>query len=221
MPIVSAITRPASRGMKRCQAGRRGGLASALGTATPATVTKASKRARASKSSRGCLSGRSLEWPPVQVDVAHKKAQATLRTRRQRQARIRAVKRLVLAAVLALVVGSLITAAVYAGSAGTLTSGESIAGVDVGGLSPSDAQRLLERRAAGLANVPVVVHVAGHTFRLRQAEVGARVDWAGAVDAARAKADGFGPIRGFRRLFMRAFGVTITPTASVEGHALD
>src|SRR5207244_4046039 len=84
-----------------------------------------------------------------------------------------------------------------------------------------ESQRLLERRAAGLANVPVVVHVAGHTFRLRQAEVGARVDWAGAVDAARAKADGFGPIRGFRRLFVRAFGVTITPTASVEGHALD
>jgi vancomycin resistance protein YoaR len=158
----------------------------------------------------------------VRADVAHKEAQLTaLRVRRQRQARNRTVRRLVAATVALLVVGSLIVAGVYAGSSSTLTAGETIAGIDVGGLTTKQAVRLLERRAATLAAEPVAVRVAGHTFRLRQGEIGVRVDWAGAVASARSKADGFGPIRGFRRLFLRAFGGTITPAARADGHALD
>jgi vancomycin resistance protein YoaR len=158
----------------------------------------------------------------VQADVAHKEAQlAALRIRRQRQARIRTVRRLVAATVVLLVVGSLIVAGVYAGSSNTLPAGETIAGVDVGGLTTTQAVRLLQRRSAALADEPVAVRVAGHTFRLREREIGVRVDWAGAVASARSKADGFGPIRGFRRLFLRAFGGTFTPAARADGHALD
>jgi vancomycin resistance protein YoaR len=158
----------------------------------------------------------------VQVDVAQREAQvAALRSRRRRQARNRRVRRLGLLAVLLVVGGAVITATVYAGSSGTLTSGETIAGVDVGGMTAQQAQQTLERRAAELASAPVVVHVAGHTFRLLQKDVGAQVDWAGAVASAKSKGDGFAFIRGFRRLIMRAFGSSVTPTATARGHGLD
>ena len=111
-------------------------------------------------------------------------------------------------------------ATLYAGSTGTLAKGETIAGVDVGGLSTAKATSLLEHRAAKLANEPLVVHAGGHVFRFEQAELGIEVDWAGAVAAARAKGDGFGPIRGFRRIGLRAFGADVTPTATAKGRAL-
>ncbi len=158
----------------------------------------------------------------MQADIAHKEAQlAALRTRRQRQARIRMIRRLVAATAVLLVVGVLIVGGVFAGSSNTLSAGESIAGVDVGGLTTKQAVRLLERRATALANTPVDVRVAGHTFRVGQAEVGIRVDWAGAVASARSQADGFGPIRGFRRLLLRAFGGGVTPTARADGNGFD
>jgi vancomycin resistance protein YoaR len=158
----------------------------------------------------------------VQAEVAHKEAQlAALRMRRQRKARNRAIRRLIAAVVVLLAVGSLIVAGVYAGSPGTLPDGESIAGIDVGGLTAKDAVSLLERKAAALAGTPVAVHVAGHTFLLRQADLGIRVDWAGTVASARSRSDGFAPIRGFRRFFQQLFGITVTPTAQAEGHGLE
>jgi vancomycin resistance protein YoaR len=154
----------------------------------------------------------------VQVDVAHKESQlAALRTRRQRQARNRFIRRLAVSVVVLLAVVSFVVAEVYAGSPGSLPSGESIAGVDVGGLPAKDAVQRLERKEAALAGTPVIVHVAGHSFPLRQADLGIRVDWAGAVESARSKSDGFGPIRGFRRIFNQIFGLTITPTARANG----
>jgi vancomycin resistance protein YoaR len=120
-----------------------------------------------------------------------------------------------------LAVALLIGATVYAGSAGTLAEGETIAGVDVGGLSTKEATRLLERRAAALRRVPVVVHAGTSTFRFRQGEIRAKVDWPGAVRQAKSRADGFGPIRGFRRMYLRAFGSEVTPSVTVEGRALD
>jgi vancomycin resistance protein YoaR len=158
----------------------------------------------------------------VQVDVAHKEAQlAALRDRRQRQARTRLIRRLVAAVAVLLVVVGLIVGEVYAGSSDSLPSGERIAGVDVGGLSTKQAVQRLEEKAAALAGTPVVVHVAGHAFPLRQADLGVSVDWAGAVESARSKSDGFGPIRGFRRLFQEIFGVSSTPTAHAQAAKLD
>jgi len=128
---------------------------------------------------------------------------------------------MVVVVVLLLAIGSLVVAEVYAGSPDSLPGGASIAGVDVGGLTTKQAVRVLERKAAALAAVPVDVRVAGHTFPLRQAELGIRVDWAGAVASAHAGSGGFGPIRGFRRFFQELFGTTTTPTAHVEGHGVD
>src|SRR5262249_5412305 len=65
------------------------------------------------------------------------------------------------------------------------------------------------------------IHVAGRTFEVRQADAGITVDWAGAVASARSRSDGFGPIRGFRRLFQQIFGLTITPMANVDAAKLN
>jgi len=162
----------------------------------------------------------------VPVDVAHKEAQLqTLRSRRRRQARSRMIRRVSVVGVVAVALVALVVGEVYAGSSDTLPSGQTIAGVDVGGMSAAKATHVLEQRAAALAGTPVPVRVAGHTFPVRQADAGVTIDWARAVDSARAKSDGFGPLRGFRRLYQRIFGLTITPTAQVDAaemnHELD
>jgi hypothetical protein len=73
----------------------------------------------------------------------------------------------------------------FAGSPARIAEGVRIAGVDVGGLTPSEARRMLERRSAALENVPVTFFAAGRRWRLRPRTLGVEADWAAAVDAAR------------------------------------
>jgi vancomycin resistance protein YoaR len=143
-----------------------------------------------------------------------------LRLRRERAARARLLRRLGLATVLALAVAALVVGLVYAGSPDQLAGGERIAGVDVGGLSTTEARLALKRREAALARVPLVVHVGNETYRVRQGEIGLKIDWAAAVAEAKDKADGFGFVRGFRRMAVRAFGADVTPTARADPVAL-
>jgi vancomycin resistance protein YoaR len=158
----------------------------------------------------------------VQVDVAQKDAHvAARRSRRQRQARNRMIRRLVAVAVVVLALAALVVGEVYAGSSDTLPSGQTISGFDVGGQSTQEATQALEQKAAALAGTPVTVLVAGHTFRFRQADLGISIDWAGAVDSARSQSDGFGPLRGFRRLYQQVFGLTVTPATDTRGGKLD
>src|SRR5262249_37260980 len=102
----------------------------------------------------------------------------------------------VAAALLALAV---LLGLVFSGSPGKLAPGTRIAGVDVGGLSPSEATRTLERRSARLAHVPVTFVAGTHTFRLRPDELSVTPDWARAVEQAQGDGDGMNVIRGFRR----------------------
>ena len=104
---------------------------------------------------------------------------------------------------------------VFAGSADRLAGGVHIAGVDVSGMTPAEAQSLLERRSAALAGVPVPFVVDGRRFELPPRRLGVEVDWAAAVDAARRQGEGFGPVRGFKRLQMRVFGAEVAPPAQV------
>ncbi len=153
----------------------------------------------------------------MQVEAAEIQAKlAALRLRRQRQARVRMLKRVALLALLAVAVGVLVAGFAYAGSPQRLVDGERIAGVEVGGLDAGEARLLLARREAALARVPLVVKVGDRSFRLRSAEVGLRIDWAGAVEEARRQADGIGPLRGFRRMLISLFGVDVTPRARVD-----
>jgi vancomycin resistance protein YoaR len=142
--------------------------------------------------------------------------------RRRRASRPRnalLVRRVVILAVLACVTGVVVGLA-FAGSPERLAEGVRIAGVDVGGLTPRKARALLERRASALENTPVEFHAAGHTWRLSAEQLGVRADWAAAVDAVRHQGDGFGPVRGFRRLDLRFFGADVAPRTQVEAAAL-
>jgi hypothetical protein len=108
----------------------------------------------------------------------------------------------------------------FAGSPERLASGVHIAGVDVGGLTPAKARALLERKARAHENTPVEFRAAGHTWRLSAEQLGVRADWAAAVDAVRHQGEGFGPVRGFRRLDLRFFGADVAPRTQVEDAAL-
>ncbi len=109
----------------------------------------------------------------------------------------------------------------FAGSPERLAAGVHIAGVDVGGLTPHQARKLLERRAQRLENVPVTFNADGHTWHLSAEQLGVRADWAAAVNAVRHQGDGFGPVRGFRRLDLRVFGADVAPRTQVEDAALN
>ena len=72
-----------------------------------------------------------------------------------------------------------------------------------------------------LANRPVVFVAGGQRFAIRPAELGVEPDWKAAVDAAQRQGDGFGPIRGFRRLDVQVFGADVTPPTRVLNGALE
>ena len=108
-----------------------------------------------------------------------------------------------------------------AGSTAKLPAGSRIAGVAVSGLDADVARTRLERRADRLRHVPVEFHAAGRTWKIRPSALGVEVDWAAGVEAARRHGDGFGPIRGFRRIGVRVFGSDIHPPTEVYEPALD
>jgi vancomycin resistance protein YoaR len=108
----------------------------------------------------------------------------------------------------------------FAGSPEKLAEGTTIVGVDVGGLSPTDARALLEKRAERLENVPVAFTSGTHRWELRPKQLGVEVDWAAAVDAAQRQGGGFGPVRGYRRLEVRFFSGDLEPPVSVYDAAL-
>jgi vancomycin resistance protein YoaR len=120
-----------------------------------------------------------------------------------------------LAAAVAVVLGLL-----FAGSPNRLAEGTSIAGVDVGGLTAADAQRLLERRSQGLARVPVTFVFGTHRFLVSPRELGVQVDWHAAVAAAERQGSGFGIVRGYRRLELQLFPADLMPSVRVYNAAL-
>jgi vancomycin resistance protein YoaR len=114
-----------------------------------------------------------------------------------------------------LVAAGLVLGFAFAGSPTTLANGVRIDGVDVGGLDADAARRLLERRSDALARKPVVFLAGGRRFRIAPLTLGVVPDWKAAVDAAERQGDGFGPLRGFRRLDVQVFGADVTPPVSV------
>jgi vancomycin resistance protein YoaR len=109
----------------------------------------------------------------------------------------------------------------FAGSTTKLPAGARVAGVPVSGLEADEARKRLERRADRLRHVPVEFHAAGRTWKIRPSALGVEVDWGGGVEAARRQGDGFGPLRGFRRIGVRVFGADIHPPTEVYEPALD
>jgi len=127
------------------------------------------------------------------------------------------------AAILAVLAGlaAMVLGLAFAGSPSRLASGVRIAGVDVGGKTPHQARAVLERRADALASVPVTFRVGELTWQLQPRHLGIQVDWGAAVDAVRRQGNGFGPLRGFRRLDLRFFGADVAPPTQVYDAALE
>jgi vancomycin resistance protein YoaR len=122
------------------------------------------------------------------------------------------------------IVGAVVAVAVpllFAGSAGRLADGTRIAGLDVGGLSPTEARSLLEARSARLAQSPVSFVSGSHRFRITPHELGVQVDWGAAVAAAERQGGGFGVVRGYRRLELQFFPQDFVPPIRAYDAALD
>ena len=147
------------------------------------------------------------------------------RPQRRRRPRTRAQRRVfwqrtgILAALAAL--AALALGLAFAGSSDRLANGVRIAGIDVGGKTPREAERILSGRAATLAAVPVTFRVGEHQWRLEPRRLGIQVDWRAAVDAVRRQGEGFGPLRGFKRLDLRFFGADVAPPTQAYDAALN
>jgi vancomycin resistance protein YoaR len=153
----------------------------------------------------------------LEAEVSH----SQYYVRRRRQARARRIRRLSIAAALLLVLFVVAVAIVYAGSPGTLARGVQVDGVDVGGLSVAEATRVLERHSRTTLGTPVRFVAAGHAFQLKAADIDLEPDWRAAAAAARRAGDGFGPLRGFRRLKLRLFGENLAAAARYDQAALN
>jgi vancomycin resistance protein YoaR len=141
---------------------------------------------------------------------------ARRRTRAQR--RIFWQRTAIVAAIAAL--AAVVLGLAFAGSPSRLANGVQIAGVDVGGKTPGEAERILKAKSDSLAAVPVTFRVGRHAWRLQPRRLGIQVDWSAAVDAVRRQGQGFGPLRGFRRLDLRFFGADVAPPTQVYDAAL-
>jgi vancomycin resistance protein YoaR len=120
----------------------------------------------------------------------------------------------------ALVLGALLGLA-FAGSSRELAAGTQIAGIDVGGLTRRQAIAKLESSFEEVSAVPVEFVAGTETYSLAANQLAVQPDWAAAVAVAGRSADGFGPIRGFRRLRTRIFGAEVLPRLSVSDGALE
>ena len=133
----------------------------------------------------------------------------------------RTIARWVLASLALLAVVAALVGLAFAGSASRIAEGVAIAGVDVGGLTKGEARTLLERRFDRVARVPVVFTAGGEQYPIKATTLGVEPDWAAAIQTASREGEGFGPVRGFRRLQARFFGAEINPPVTAYGAALD
>jgi vancomycin resistance protein YoaR len=143
----------------------------------------------------------------------------SFRSRRRVRSRSRAAT-IALSAAGLLVLAALIGLA-YSGSRQKLAEGTHVAGVDVGGLSRGAAVARLDARFDKVAATPVTFTAGGGSFLLAANQLAVEPDWGAAVAAAGRAGDGFGPIRGLRRLRTRFFGAEVLPRLAVSSAALD
>ena len=138
-----------------------------------------------------------------------------------RRSTAREAARWVLVSGLLLLVLAALVGLAFAGSPARLAEGVSVAGVDVGGLTRAEALRLLEGRAATVAQEPIVFTAGERQFPIKAASLGVEAVWSAALDSAAREGEGFGPVRGYRRLQTRFFGAEVAPPVRAYTAALD
>jgi vancomycin resistance protein YoaR len=109
----------------------------------------------------------------------------------------------------------------FAGSRNELAAGTEVAGVDVGGLTRSEAVAKLDALFEQRSAEPAAFVAAGETYHFAANQLAVHPDWSAAVAAAGRAGGGFGPLRGFRRLRARVFGAEVLPQISVSNAALE
>lgn len=147
--------------------------------------------------------------------------QATFQRSRASKRRRRILVRRAVALTGLVLIGLVGVGLALAGSPGVLPSGTTVAGVDVAGMSEADALRTLESRSRALLRRPVTFAAGDAEMSLSGSQLGVRADWRQAVAAAAAAGDGFGPLRGFRRLKLRIDGGDVRPPLAWYGSAVD
>ena len=108
----------------------------------------------------------------------------------------------------------------FSGSAGRLAGGTRVDGVEVGGLASADAAKLLARRWQQVARTPVAFTFGGRRFSVTAQALGVQPDWAAAIASAQRQGDGFGFLRGYRRIELKFFPADVAPAARVSTTAL-
>jgi vancomycin resistance protein YoaR len=109
----------------------------------------------------------------------------------------------------------------FAGSRSELAAGTHVAGVDVGGLTRREAVAKLDALFEERSDDSVKFVAGASSYSLAANQLGVQPDWSGAVAAAERAGDGFGPLRGFRRLRARVFGAEVLPSITVSNAALE
>jgi vancomycin resistance protein YoaR len=116
---------------------------------------------------------------------------------------------------------ALLVGLAFAGSRNELAAGTEVAGVDVGGLTKHEAvgklDTLFERQSAR----PATFVAGDNTYSFAANQLAVQPDWSSAVAAAQRAGDGFGPLRGFRRIRARVFGAEVLPRVAVSNAALE
>jgi hypothetical protein len=120
-----------------------------------------------------------------------------------------------------LVALAILVGLVYAGSSRQLAEGTQVAGIDVGGLSSGAAVSRLDAQFEAVSAEPVAFTAGGVRFTLAANQLAVQPDWRAAVTAAGRAGEGFGPIRGLRRLHTRFFGAEVLPRLAVSDAALE
>ena len=147
------------------------------------------------------------------MDAAPQTApQAANLKRRLRQAKLRKARRWFLAALVSVLATAVAVGFAFAGSAGTIASGITVAGVPIGGLTTDEAVRALQRHARAGVDKPQTFLAGQQEFRFTARQLGVSIDWRATVEQARRHGDGFGAMRGFRRLELRFASKDVTPT---------
>ena len=144
----------------------------------------------------------------------------SVRSRRRGRSRTLLLQRVAALAIVGTVGGALL-GFFFAGSPARIAAGVRVAGVNVGGLTASEATAKLERRASAVAQVPVAFTAAGHTWWLRPGNLGVEADWHAAAKLALQQGDGLGPFRGLRRIGVRVFGADVSPPTGATERSLN
>ena len=132
--------------------------------------------------------------------------------RRLRQARLRKARRWLLAGLVSVLATAVAVGFAFAGSGGTIAPGMTVTGISIGGLTTDAAVRALQAHARASVDKPQTFLAGEHEFRFTARQLGVSIDWRSAVVEARRHGEGFGPMRGFRRLELRLSGNEVTPT---------